>query len=103
MVIAIVSNVIHPSREDPSNHPLVLAEYAGNESWVAVHIRQFAGGIMVLAGGFVALYRFLVQSESSTASILAWIGLVFAIMTASAIALDLLNMGPIVSFVFFKG
>src|SRR5215212_1386864 len=34
----------------------------------------------------VALYRFLVQSESSTASILAWIGLAFAIMTASAIA-----------------
>ena len=41
---------------------------------------------MVFAGGFVALYRFLVQSESSTASVLAWIGLAFAIMTASAIA-----------------
>jgi hypothetical protein len=86
MVLAIVSTVIHPSKEDPSNHPLVLAEYASDESWVAVHIGQFAGGIMVFAGGFVALYRFLVQSESSTASILAWIGLAFAIMTASAIA-----------------
>src|SRR5918995_6794096 len=38
------------------------------------------------AGGFVALFRLLVQSESSTASILAWIGLALAIMTASAIA-----------------
>jgi hypothetical protein len=60
MVIAIVSTVIHPSREDPSDHPLVLAEYAGDESWVAIHIGQFTGGIMVFAGGFVALYRFLV-------------------------------------------
>jgi hypothetical protein len=41
---------------------------------------------MVFAGGFVALYRLLVQSESSMASVLAWIGLAFAIMTASAFA-----------------
>src|ERR671915_141723 len=54
MVIAIVSTLIHPSREDPSNHPLVLAEYASDDSWIAVHIGQFAGGIMVFAGGFVA-------------------------------------------------
>ena len=61
LVIAIVSTVIHPSREDPSNHPLVLAEYASDDSWIAVHIGQFAGGIMVFAGGFVTLYRCLVN------------------------------------------
>ena len=41
---------------------------------------------MVFAGGFVAIYRLLVQSESDMASILAWIGLALAIMTASAFA-----------------
>src|SRR5919106_1616809 len=86
MVIAIVSTVIHPSTEDPANHSLVFAEYASDDSWITIHIGQFAGVIMVFAGGFVALYRLLVQSESSTASILAWIGLAFAIMTASAFA-----------------
>jgi hypothetical protein len=86
IVISIVSTAIHPSREDPSNHPLVFAEYAGDDSWIAVHIGQFAGGIMVFAGGFVALFRLLMQSESSTASILAWIGLALTITTASAIA-----------------
>ena len=40
---------------------------------------------MVFAGGFVALYHLLIQSESNTASIVAWIGLALAIMTASAI------------------
>jgi hypothetical protein len=85
MIIAIVSTAFHPSREDPSNHPLVFAEYASDDSWVAVHIGQLVGGIMVFAGGFVALYHLLIQSESSMSSILAWIGLALAIMTASAI------------------
>jgi hypothetical protein len=86
VIIAVVSTAIHPSREDPANHPLVFAEYASDDSWIAIHIGQLAGGIMVFAGGFVALFRFLAQSESSTASILAWIGVALAIMTASAIA-----------------
>ncbi|HZA65067.1 MAG TPA: DUF4386 family protein [Nitrososphaeraceae archaeon] len=86
MVIAIVSTAIHPSTEDPSNHPLVFAEYASDDSWIAVHIGQFAGVIMVFAGGFVALYRLLMQSKSNTVSTLAWIGLALAIMTASAFA-----------------
>jgi hypothetical protein len=85
-IIAIVSTAFHPSTEDPSNHRLVFAEYASSDSWIAIHIGQFAGVIMVFAGGFVTLYLFLVQSESSTASVLAWIGLVLAIMTASAFA-----------------
>jgi hypothetical protein len=86
MVIAIVSTAFHPSTEDPSNHLLVFAEYASDDSWIAIHIGQFAGVIMVFAGGFVALYRLLVQSEPSMASVLAWIGLALAIMTASAFA-----------------
>ena len=85
-IIAIVSTAFHPSTEDPSNHPLVFAEYASDDSWIAVHIGQLAGVIMVFDGGFVALYRLLVQSESSTASILAWIGLALTTMTASAFA-----------------
>jgi uncharacterized membrane protein len=86
MIITVVSTAIHPSTEDPANHPLVFAEYASDDSWIAVHIGQFAGVIMVFAGGFVALHRLLVQSETSMASILAWIGLALAIMTASAFA-----------------
>jgi hypothetical protein len=86
VIIIIVSTAIHPSSEDPANHLLVFAEYASDDSWIAVHIGQFAGVIMVFAGGFVALYCLLVQSESSMASILAWIGLALAIMTASAFA-----------------
>jgi hypothetical protein len=86
MVITIVSTVIHASTEDPSNHPSVFTIYASDDSWIAVHIGQFVGAIMVFGGGFVALYRLLVQSESSMASVLAWIGLALVIMTASSVA-----------------
>jgi Domain of unknown function (DUF4386) len=87
MIITVVSTSIHPSTEDPSNHPLVFTKYASNDSWIAIHIGQFAGVIMVFAGGFVVLYRLLMQSESSLASMLAWIGLALAIMTASVFAI----------------
>jgi hypothetical protein len=85
IIIAIVSTAIHPSKEDPSNHRLVFAEYASDDSWVAIHIGQLVGSIMVFAGDIVAFYPLLIQSESNTASILSWIGLALAIMTTSAI------------------
>ena len=30
--IMIISTMLHPSKEDPFNHPLVLAEYAKSNS-----------------------------------------------------------------------
>jgi hypothetical protein len=87
VVIIIVSTLLHPSRQDPSNQALVFIEYANSDSWIAVHIGQFAGGIVVFAGGFVALFRLLLQSEFPAASMIACIGFATAIMTASAITI----------------
>jgi multidrug transporter EmrE-like cation transporter len=39
--------------------------------------------MLLFAGGFVALFRLLLKSESGMASALAWFGLVTAILTAS--------------------
>jgi hypothetical protein len=58
--------------------------YAEDDLWIASHIGQFAGILLIFAGGFVALFRLLARSESSTASALAWFGLVTAILAASA-------------------
>jgi hypothetical protein len=86
IVIFLVSTILHPSREDPTNHPLVFAEYAQDKLWIASHIGQFAGGMLAFAGGFVALFRLLVRSESGTASALAWMGLAATISAGSALA-----------------
>ena len=86
MVIFLVSTILHPGREDPTNHPLVFAEYAEDELWVASHIGQFAGGMLAFAGGFIALFRLLARSESGTTSALAWMGLAVTIAAGSALA-----------------
>jgi hypothetical protein len=83
IVIAIVSTYIHSDSEDLMDNPVVFAVYAEDELWIASHIGQFAGGMLIFAGGFVALHRLLVKSESGIASALAWFGLVAAILVAS--------------------
>jgi hypothetical protein len=65
------------------DNPVVFAVYAEDDLWIASHIGQFAGVMLVFAGDFVALHRLLVKSESGTASALAWFGLVTAIISAS--------------------
>ena len=87
MAIFLVSTILHPGREDPTNHPLVFAEYAEDELWIASHIGQFAGGMLAFAGGFVSLFWLLYsRSESGIASALAWMGLAATIATGSALA-----------------
>ena len=83
LVIIIVSTLFHASSEDLMNNPVVFVVYAESDPWLAAHIGQFAGVMLVFAGGFVALFRLLVGSESGTASALAWLGLVTAILVAS--------------------
>ena len=84
LVIAIVSTFgFHPTSEDLMDNPVVFAVYAEDDLWIASHIGQFAGILLIFAGGFVALFRLLIRSESGTASALAWFGLVAAIITAS--------------------
>jgi Domain of unknown function (DUF4386) len=83
LVIIIVSTLFHASSEDLMDNPVVFAAYAENDTWIAAHIGQFAGVVLVFAGGFVALFRLLVKSESGIASALAWLGLVAAILVAS--------------------
>jgi hypothetical protein len=85
LVIAVVSTFgFHPTGEDLMNNPVIFAVYAEDDLWIASHIGQFAGILLIFAGGFVALFRLLARSESSTASALAWFGLVTAILAASA-------------------
>lgn len=87
ITIFLVSTLMHPGGEDPTNHPLVFAEYAQDNLWIASHMGQFAGGMLVFVGGFVALFRLLhIRSESGIASALAWLGLAVTIAAGSALA-----------------
>ncbi|HKG72161.1 MAG TPA: DUF4386 family protein [Nitrososphaeraceae archaeon] len=88
IVMAAVSTfVFHPTTENLMDNPVVFALYAQDNLWIGSHIGQFVGIMLVFAGGFVALHRLLVKSESGTASALSWLGLVTAIISASAFAI----------------
>lgn len=56
-LLYILVTQLHPGG-DANNHPAVFAEYAGSGSWTAVHLGQFAG-MAVLLAGIVVLSRAL--------------------------------------------
>jgi len=88
IVIFMVSTIgFHAGTEDPMDNPAVFAAYAQSDPWIAAHIGQFAGIMLIYAGGFVALHRLLLHSESGVASALAWFGLAATIITASTYAI----------------
>jgi hypothetical protein len=88
IVIFMVSTIgFHAGTRDPMDNPAVFAAYAQSDTWIAAHIGQFAGLMLIYAGGFVALHRLLLHSESGVASALAWFGLAVAIITASTYAI----------------
>ena len=50
LAMAIVFEILHPSREDPNNNPLVFAEYAQDSNWITVHLGQLAGALLLICG-----------------------------------------------------
>src|SRR3712207_1219277 len=45
----------HPHREAPNDHAHVFAEYAAADDCIAVHLGQFAAGVVLLVGFVVLL------------------------------------------------
>ncbi len=68
---------------DANDHPAIFAAYAGSGSWTAVHLGQFAGMAILLAG-LLALF-FALDVQRGTAR---WAGRFGAAATVAALALD---------------
>jgi hypothetical protein len=56
-LLSLVLTHLHPSGDD-DKHTVIFQKYADNGPWVAIHLGQFAGVLLVL-GGFLVLYRIL--------------------------------------------
>jgi hypothetical protein len=67
VLIFVVAGLFHPAHAAANDHPAIFAEYAASAIWAAVHLAQFIGmavivaGLLVLdaAGGGLAVYAHL--------------------------------------------
>ena len=53
VVLIAISEVFHPSRQDPMDFPAVFKEYASSNVWTTVHFGEYFGFLFLL-GGLVA-------------------------------------------------
>src|SRR5215211_5225597 len=82
VVLIAISEVFHPSRQDPMDFPAVFREYAQSDIWTTVHFGEYFGFLFLL-GGLVALY-YSVSARPGLGAGLAPFGLAAAVTTAAS-------------------
>jgi hypothetical protein len=80
--VLVVSELFHPSREDPMDNAAVFREYAQSDIWTTVHLAQYFGFLLLL-GGLVALY-YSVSSTPGVGGGLAPFGFAAAVTAAAS-------------------
>jgi hypothetical protein len=82
VVLIAISEIFHPSREDPMDFPAVFTEYAQSNVWTTVHLGEYFGFLFLL-GGLVALY-YSISARLGSGAGLAPFGLAAAVTTAAS-------------------
>ena len=82
VVLIAISEIFHPSREDPMDFPTVFTEYAQSNVWTTVHLGEYFGFLFLL-GGLVALY-YSISARPGSGAGLAPFALAAAVTTAAS-------------------
>jgi len=82
LIVLVISTQLHPAHENPMDNPAVFREYAQSDLWIAVHLGQFVGFLLVV-GGLVALY-FPLATRADAAAAVARFGLAAAVTTGAS-------------------
>jgi hypothetical protein len=82
VLLIAISEIFHPSREDPMDFPAVFREYAQSDVWTTVHLGEYFGFLFLL-GGLVALY-YSVSAMPGAGAGLAPFGLAAAVTAAAS-------------------
>ena len=78
-IIIGIAGSLHPAHEPANNHAAVFAEYAASANWTMVHLGQFVGMLVVIAG-LLILFNAL-NVRDGLPGLLAQGGAVAAILT----------------------
>ncbi len=82
--VLVVSTALHPLDAHPGDAPAAFAEYALDEKWVATHLGQLLGVVLV-AAGFVALSWRLRAGRAGAWALLAGLGAVACVSLATSL------------------
>jgi hypothetical protein len=81
-VLSILVGLLHPDHEIANSHTAVFAEYASSSTWTAVHLGQFAGMAIIIAGLLTLFFAFNVRSGLS-----GWAGRLGVVAASVSLAL----------------
>jgi hypothetical protein len=82
VIVLVVAEIFHPSREDPMDNAAVFREYANSDIWTTVHLGEYFAFLLLL-GGLVALY-YSVSAKPGVGAGLAPFGLATAVTAAAS-------------------
>jgi len=60
-LLSLLAGILHPGRANPNDHAAAFAEYANTSNWIAVHLGQFIGLAVIIAGLLVLYFALNVQ------------------------------------------
>jgi hypothetical protein len=81
-LIFILAGLLHPSLEPANNHSAVFIEYAESAQWTNIHLGQFVGMLVMIAGLLVLFFALNVHTGAS-----GWLARGGAISAVVALAL----------------
>jgi hypothetical protein len=84
VVVLFVATMLHPQNAHPGDAPAAFAEYAMHRHWVATHLAQLLGVLMV-AAGLVALSWKLRAGRAGAWALLAGLSAVASVSLAAAL------------------
>src|SRR4051812_50173075 len=81
-ILYVLISLLHPGREPANNHRAVFAEYASSDNWTAVHLGQFVGMAVIIAGLLVLYFALDLRAGGP-----AWVGRLGAVAATVALGL----------------
>ncbi len=82
ILLSFLAGILHPDRENANNHSAAFAEYANSGSWTAIHLGQFAGMAVIIAGLLVLFFALNVHAGTP-----GWAGRFGAVSAVVTLAL----------------
>lgn len=82
ILLSLLAGIFHPDRENANNHIAAFTEYANSSHWTLIHLGQFVGMAVIIAGVLVLFYALNVHSGMP-----GWAGRFGAVSAVVALAL----------------